>query len=72
MYKIQTYSCFMCLPTGKQAEMESRRNFHSYRTLKTKVQGGCNAIETLEAHVMDYITGPCYFKFCLIGWFLAI
>ena len=43
------------LPTGKQAEMESRLNFHSDRTLKTKVQGGCNEIEILEAHVMDYI-----------------
>ena len=29
-----------CLPTGKQAEMESRLNFHSNITLKTKVQGG--------------------------------
>ena len=26
--------------TGKQAEMESRLNFHSDRILKTKVQGG--------------------------------
>ena len=29
----------ICRP-GKQAEMESRLNFHSDRTLKTKVQGG--------------------------------
>ena len=43
-----------CLPTGKQAEMESRLNFHSDRTLTTKVQGGCNEIEILEPHVMDY------------------
>ena len=41
------------LPTGKQAEMESRLNFDSDRTLKTKVQGGCNEIEILGAHVMD-------------------
>ena len=34
--------------------MESRLNFHSDRTLKTKVQGGCNEIEILGAHVMDY------------------
>ena len=43
-----------CLPTGKQAEMESRLNLHSDRTLKTKMQGGCNEIEILGAHVMDY------------------
>ena len=42
-----------CLPTGKQAEMESRMNFNSDRILKTKVQGGCNEIEILGAHVMD-------------------
>ena len=47
-----------CLPTGKQAEMESRLNFHSDRTLKTKVQGGCNEIEILGAHVMDYHRPP--------------
>ena len=32
-----------CLPNGKQAEMESRLNFHSGVTLKTKVQGGGGA-----------------------------
>ena len=31
------------LPTGKQAEMESRLNFDSDEVLKTKVQGGGGA-----------------------------
>ena len=34
-----------CLSTGKQAEMESRLNFHSDRTLKTKVQGGATKLK---------------------------
>ena len=38
--------------------MESRLNFHSDRTLKTKVQGGCNEIEIFGAHVMDYTWWP--------------
>ena len=47
------------LPTGKQAEMESRLHFHSDRTLKTKVHGECNEIEILEAHVISTVKYTC-------------
>ena len=39
MYKIKINHVSGIFADRKQAEMESRLNFHSGRTLKTKVQG---------------------------------